>query len=74
MKYTKFFKQLSKTDVKIAGGKGTSLNEMSKAKMPVPSGFVITAESFDYFLVQGNIYLNTETQLAKINYNDMIET
>jgi len=44
--YTKTFQQISKNDVLIAGGKGASLGEMTKAGIPVPPGFVITTNSF----------------------------
>jgi len=47
---TKNFKQLAKEDVGIAGGKGASLGEMTKAKIPVPPGFVILSTAFDKFL------------------------
>lgn len=43
------FSKISKKDVKIAGGKGASLGEMTQAKISVPPGFIIIAEAFDYF-------------------------
>lgn len=43
------FAKISKKDVKIAGGKGASLGEMSQAGLPVPSGFVVLARAFDDF-------------------------
>jgi phosphoenolpyruvate synthase/pyruvate phosphate dikinase len=36
--FTKFFKNLSKEDVLLAGGKGASLGEMTKLKIPVVAG------------------------------------
>ena len=50
MIYTRNFKQLSKTDISLAGGKGASLGEMIQAKIPVPPGFVVLAPAFDKFL------------------------
>lgn len=44
--YIKFFNQISKEDVKEVGGKAASLGEMTSVGIPVPSGFVITTESF----------------------------
>ncbi|MCX6813860.1 MAG: hypothetical protein NT078_01395, partial [Candidatus Azambacteria bacterium] len=49
MKYTFNFKQLSKDNTAIAGGKGASLGEMTKYKFPVPAGFVVSASAFDKF-------------------------
>jgi pyruvate,water dikinase len=40
------FEKLSRRDVPVAGGKGANLGEMSKADLPVPPGFVVTAEAF----------------------------
>ncbi len=47
--FIKNFAQISKNDVKIAGGKGTSLGEMANAKIPVPDGFVVLAGAFTNF-------------------------
>jgi len=47
MDYIKPFKQLSKKDIKIAGGKGASLGEMTGIKIPVPLGFVVLASAFE---------------------------
>ncbi len=49
MKYIKFFSEISKHDVKEVGGKGASLGEMTKAGIPVPPGFVVTAQAYKDF-------------------------
>ena len=49
MTFIKNFEQISKQDIPIAGGKGASLGEMVRAKIPVPSGFVVLASAFDRF-------------------------
>lgn len=46
----KFFPQISKKDTAIAGGKGASLGEMTRAGISVPPGFVVLAQSFDSFI------------------------
>jgi pyruvate, water dikinase len=68
--FTKNFKQLSKSEVDIAGGKGASLGEMTKAKIPVPPGFVILASSFDQFLKETDLNVEIETILKKVNHKD----
>lgn len=46
MEYVKWFEELGKKDVGIAGGKGANLGEMINAGFPVPPGFVITANAY----------------------------
>lgn len=53
--HVKWFSELDNNDVSIAGGKGASLSEMFNNKFPVPPGFVITAQSFDYFLMKNRV-------------------
>lgn len=50
MKYVKWFKELSKEDVNIAGGKGANLGELTQAKIPVPPGFVVLSSAYFAFL------------------------
>src|SRR5581483_4065648 len=40
------FEGLGREDVDVAGGKGANLGEMTRAGLPVPPGFVVTAEAF----------------------------
>ncbi|NVJ07278.1 phosphoenolpyruvate synthase [Myxococcus sp. AM001] len=42
----RWFSELSREDVALAGGKGANLGEMTRAGLPVPPGFVITAAAF----------------------------
>ncbi len=49
-RYIKWFKDLSKEDIGIAGGKGANLGELTQAKIPVPPGFVILSSAYFAFL------------------------
>lgn len=69
--YTKFFKDLRYKDVPIAGGKGSSLGEMMSAKMPVPPGFVVIAQTFDKFLEVTDLGVEIEAIMKKVNKNDI---
>jgi pyruvate,water dikinase len=69
--YTKNFKQLSKNDVGIAGGKGASLGEMTKAKILVPPGFVILVEAFDRFMAETDLSAEIIGIIKNINYKDL---
>ncbi|MDD5294931.1 MAG: PEP/pyruvate-binding domain-containing protein, partial [Patescibacteria group bacterium] len=74
--FIKNFSNLSKKDVGIAGGKGASLGEMTKAGLSVPPGFVILAPAFDYFMENtpkspaNQTGLDIEAQISKVNYDD----
>ncbi len=50
-----WFEDLGKDDVAIAGGKGANLGEMVKAGLPVPPGFVVTAQAYSYFLKESGL-------------------
>ncbi|MCE9670840.1 phosphoenolpyruvate synthase [Myxococcus stipitatus] len=41
-----WFESLSRGDTAVAGGKGANLGELTRAGLPVPPGFVITAAAF----------------------------
>jgi len=75
-KFIKEFKDISKKDVGIAGGKGASLGEMTKAGISVPPGFVILAEAFEYFMHEtprspvAETELDVDSRLAKVNFDD----
>jgi len=48
--FIRWFSEISKKDISLAGGKGANLGEMYCAGFPVPPGFVITSEAYEYFL------------------------
>ena len=50
MDVVKRFTELGIKDVSVAGGKGASLGELSKIGIPIPDGFVVSAQVFDKFL------------------------
>ena len=41
-----WFEDLSRADVPRVGGKGANLGELARAGLPVPAGFVITAQAY----------------------------
>lgn len=69
--FTKKFKELTRNDAEIAGGKGASLGEMTKAKIPVPPGFVILAPSFDKFLEETMLFEDVQSVLNQVNHKDI---
>jgi len=45
-----WFDEVTKKDVPTVGGKGANLGEMTKANIPVPPGFIVTADAYFDFL------------------------
>ncbi len=70
-KLIKTFRQISKNDVSVAGGKGASLGEMTQAKLPVPSGFVVLASAYEQFIEETKIAPDIEAILKKTNHKDI---
>ncbi|MBI5230449.1 MAG: hypothetical protein HY981_04080 [Candidatus Magasanikbacteria bacterium] len=71
MNHIKFFKDISKKNVDIAGGKGASLGEMTRAGIPVPPGFVITASAFDRFVKETELGAEIDSLVHELNYHDI---
>lgn len=71
MKFIKPFKNLSKRNVPLAGGKGASLGEMIQVKIPVPSGFVVLASAFDRFLEETDLGVEIEAVMHKVKHKDI---
>jgi len=69
--FTKTFKNISKKDICIAGGKGASLGEMTQAKIPVPPGFIILVEAFDKFLREADLAVEIASQVKQMNCKDI---
>lgn len=67
----KIFKQLTKKDVGIAGGKGASLGEIINAGILVPPGFVVLAGAFDRFCQETDLDVEIEAELDKVNHKDI---
>ncbi|OGO01512.1 MAG: phosphoenolpyruvate synthase [Chloroflexi bacterium RBG_13_53_26] len=50
LKVIAWFEEIGKADIPIAGGKGANLGELTRAQVPVPPGFVVTADAYFSFL------------------------
>src|SRR3989338_1401093 len=50
-----WFSELTKKDVSLAGGKGANLGTLYNLKLPVPPGFVVSAQAYKYFLEKTGI-------------------
>ncbi|HCP60202.1 MAG TPA: phosphoenolpyruvate synthase [Dehalococcoidia bacterium] len=50
-----WFNEVTKEDVAFVGGKGANLGEMTNAHIPVPPGFIVTANTYFDFLEKSKI-------------------
>ncbi|MBA7649092.1 Phosphoenolpyruvate synthase [subsurface metagenome] len=65
-----WFNEVTKEDVPLAGGKGANLGEMTKAHIPVPPGFIVTANAYYDFLRQTKLINKIRKLLESIDVND----
>lgn len=70
-RWVRWFSELSNKDISVAGGKGASLAEMYNSKFPVPPGFIVTAQAYDYFIEKSGLR-NTIMQI--LNETDVDDT
>jgi len=68
--YVKWFSELSNKNVSIAGGKGASLAEMYNAKVPVPPGFVVSAQAYSAFIDKSGIGGEIKNILEELKVDD----
>ncbi|MBI0583692.1 MAG: phosphoenolpyruvate synthase [Methanomassiliicoccus sp.] len=60
-------KNLGVNDIPIAGGKAANLGELTSAGFDVPPGFVLTTESYDYYLKQNDLSKVISKALATVD-------
>lgn len=65
-----WFADLSKADVPRVGGKGANLGELTTAGLPVPSGFVLTAEAYLQAMELGGVRAALQQQVAATDVDD----
>jgi pyruvate,water dikinase len=50
-----WFNEVTKDDVPLVGGKGANLGEMTRAEIPVPPGFIVTADAYFDFIEEAKL-------------------
>ena len=68
--FVKWFSELNKGSGSIAGGKGANLAEIYNLGIPVPPGFAVTAQAYDYFIKTAGLNEKIKILLGKIDYED----
>lgn len=64
------FDRLRRDDVDRAGGKGANLGELTAAGLPVPPGFVVSADAYAAFCDGGDLRTRIEERLAGVDVED----
>jgi pyruvate,water dikinase len=65
-----WFNEVSKNDVSTAGGKGANLGEMTNADIPVPPGFIVTANAYFDFLKKSKLEDKIRHRLQPLDPSD----
>jgi pyruvate,water dikinase len=65
-----WFNEVTKKDVPTVGGKGANLGEMTKANIPVPQGFIVTADAYFDFLRNSKLVDKIRDLLQPLDTSD----
>jgi pyruvate, water dikinase len=68
-----WFEEVGKDDVGSVGGKGANLGEMVNASLPIPYGFIITAQAYFDFIEKAGIKNKIFSLLDKLNFENTHE-
>lgn len=67
-----WFDQVSKNDIPVVGGKGANLGEMTSAKIPVPPGFIVTANAYYEFIEESGLQDRIKASLNNLDVEDSV--
>jgi len=65
-----WFKDVGRDDLGLVGGKGANLGELTRANIPVPPGFVVTADTYFHFLAQNGLEPVLKKELFGLDVSD----
>ena len=65
-----WFDEVTKDDIPLVGGKGANLGEMVHARIPVPPGFIVTADAYFKFLKTSKFTGEIRRYLEDLDIND----
>jgi pyruvate,water dikinase len=68
----KWFEEIGKADVSKAGGKGANLGELVKAGLPVPPGFVVTAQAYQLFTTVSELSQKIARSIEGLDVDDTL--
>ena len=70
MKLVVWFPEVGKDDVGRVGGKGANLGELTRAGIPVPPGFILTANAYFQLLEESGLKAKIQGLLTGLNVDD----
>lgn len=65
-----WFQDVGKEDIPLVGGKGANLGELTRAKIPVPPGFVVTADTYLHFIQHNSLEPLMKKDLFGLDVHD----
>jgi len=65
-----WFNEVGKGDINIVGGKGANLGEMYRNGIPVPYGFIVTANAYFQYLRHSGLDKKIKNYLELLEYKD----
>jgi len=65
-----WFNEISRADASSVGGKGANLGELTSSGLPVPGGFVVTAQGYLEAMEAGGVRGDLRDRLAGLDPND----
>lgn len=65
-----WFKEVGREDLGLVGGKGANLGELTRAGIPVPPGFVVTADTYFRFIQQNALEPIIQKELFRLDVHD----
>lgn len=65
-----WFDEVGKEDIPIVGGKGANLGEILRFGIPVPYGFIVTAQAYFNFIKETGLDKKIKHLLANLNHAD----
>ncbi|RDV83230.1 phosphoenolpyruvate synthase [Ammonifex thiophilus] len=72
-KFIRWFHELTKEDIPLVGGKGANLGELTRAGIPVPPGFCVTAEAYKHFIETTGLAPKIKEIIATTNVDNLEE-
>lgn len=65
-----WFKDISKDNIALVGGKGANLGEMYNNRFPIPNGFMVTADAYKRFLDSTDLQPKINAILEHLDVED----
>jgi pyruvate,water dikinase len=65
-----WFREVGRDDLGIVGGKGANLGELTRAEIPVPPGFVVTADTYFRFIQLHGLEAVIKAELFNLDVHD----